>query len=111
MYGLPMSLSNSIEKIIETSEKTFSKEDCYKIEIELKENIITKYWNIYISKSNKKLVGIEIIFPDNPNKGDRLYFEGIIDINGMKIPRIRHWHELKNDDYSGSDIIIKELSN
>lgn len=110
MYGLPMSLRSSIEKIIETTEDVFSKEECYKIEILLKKNIISKYWNIYIAKSNKRLVGIEIIFPERPDDGDRLYFEGIIDIEGMKIPRIRHWHELKNDDYSGSDIIIMELS-
>lgn len=54
--------------------------------------------------------GIEIIFTDKPNKGERIYFDEHIIINGIKIPRIRHWHELKDDTYSGTDIIIKELT-
>ncbi|MET2983967.1 DUF6503 family protein [Aureibaculum conchae] len=110
MYGLPMSLNNYMEKIVSTTEVVFNKEQCYKIEVELKEPMISKYWTIYISKTNNRIIGIEIVFPDKPNEGERLYFEGIINIDGIKIPRIRHWHELKNDTYSGSDIVIKELT-
>ena len=109
MYGLPMSLNSYMEKIVSTTEVVFNKEQCYKIEVELKEPMISKHWIIYISKANNRITGIEIVFPDKPNEGDRLYFEGIIKIDGIKIPRIRHWHELKNDAYSGSDIIVKEI--
>lgn len=111
MYGLPMSLNHSLGKIIHASEKTFKSEECYKIEMELKESIISKYWNLYISKSSMMAIGIEIIFPNDSNKGERLYFDELIIVNGIKIPRIRHWHELKDDTYSGSDLIIKELEN
>jgi len=109
MYGLPMSLNDYMESVVNTSEMVFNKEQCYKIEVELKEKMISKYWNIFISKSNGTIKGIEIIFPERPNEGDRLYFDGVININQVIIPRIRHWHELKNDDYSGSDIIMKEI--
>lgn len=57
-----------------------------------------------------RVKGIEITFPDKPNEGERIYFDGIIMINGIKTPQIRHWHELKDDSYAGSDLIIKELS-
>lgn len=109
MYGLPMSLSNSLEKILETTEDVFNGKECYKIELELKEEIISKYWNIYISKSNNRILGMDIIFPDKPGEGERLYFEEIIEIEGIKIPRIRHWHKLKKNEYSGTDIIITEI--
>ena len=56
------------------------------------------------------LLGIEIIFPDDPTKGDRLIFENTLEINGINIPRIRHWFELRNNDYSGSDMIMKEIT-
>lgn len=110
LYGLPMSLNSSLKKIINTSEYKFNKEDCYKIELELKKAVISKYWNVFVSKSNMRVKGLEIVFPDKPNEGERIYFDGIIIINGIKFPRIRHWHELKNDTYSGTDLIIKELS-
>lgn len=47
-----------------------------------------------------------MIFPNNPEKGERLIFEGKYMINSINIPRIRHWREL-NSNYSGSDILIK----
>lgn len=56
------------------------------------------------------LNGIEIVFLDKPNEGERIYFDGIMDIHGVKIPRIRHWYEVKDDSYSGSDIISKEVT-
>lgn len=109
LYGLPMSLNSSLEKIIEVSETEFNQESCYQITIELKEPMISKFWNLLVSKSSMEVKGVEIIIPDNPDAGERLYFEGLITVNGIKIPRIRHWHELKNDTYSGTDIIVKEL--
>lgn len=111
LYGLPMSLNNSLKKIAKTSERKFNKEKCYKIELELKEPVISKYWNLYVSKANMRVKGIEIVFPDKPNEGERIYFDGIIIINGIKTPQKRHWHKLKDSSYSGSDLIIKEISN
>lgn len=109
-YGIPMSLNTSIKKITNTTTAMFNRENCYKIEVELTEKMISKYWNIFISKSNYIIKGIEIIFPNQPNKGDRIYYNDSITVNGIKIPRIRNWHELSDDSYSGTDIIIKEIS-
>ncbi|MBS9463046.1 hypothetical protein KIM67_11540 [Flagellimonas sp. 389] len=109
LYGLPMSLENMIGSVLQTSNSNFNDESCYKVEIELKDAIISKFWNVYISKTDMTLKGVDLVFPNKPEKGDRIYFEGIIEIDGIKIPRIRHWHELKDDSYSGSDLIIKEL--
>lgn len=109
LYGLPMSLSTTLKKVINTSESVFNKEDCYKIQIELKEPVISKSWNLYVSKSTMRIRGIEILVPEKASGGERLYFDELVIINGIKIPRIRHWHELNNDMYSGSDIIIQEI--
>lgn len=70
MYGLPMSLSNSTERIVNTSVDAFNNEECFKLQLELKEEIISKNWNVFISKSDMSFLGIEIIFPDDPTKGD-----------------------------------------
>ncbi|MDF0715906.1 DUF6503 family protein [Muricauda sp. 334s03] len=109
-YGLPMSLNDWILEVKNTSETTFDNKDCYKVDVELKKPMFSKDWSLFISKSNKEIVGIEIASPDKPDEGERLYFEKSITINGIKIPRIRHWHELKNNNYSGTDIIIEEIN-
>ncbi|GAA4115074.1 hypothetical protein GCM10022393_15030 [Aquimarina addita] len=109
LYGLPMSLDNALKEITHTSESIFKGEECYKLEIELAKPVISKYWNLFISKSNMEVKGIEIISPDKPDQGERIYFEESILINGIKLPRMRHWYELKDNKYTGSDLIIKEV--
>ena len=63
---------------------------------------------MFFAQKDFKILGIEMFFPENPNKGERLIFEGEFETNGIKIPRMKHWYEL-NNVYSGSDIIISEL--
>ena len=110
LYGIPMSLKNSYVKIINTSENLFNEEKCYKIEMELKEPMISRYWNLFVSKPSMRVKGIEIVSPDKPDEGERIYFDELIVLKGIKIPRIRHWLDLKNNTYAGTDLIVKELS-
>lgn len=109
LYGLPMTLDESAKEIIKTTVQNFKGEPCYKLELELKEAVISKYWNLFVSKTTMESRGIEIVVPDKEDGGERIYFDELIVVNGIQIPRIRHWHELKNDHYSGSDLIIKEI--
>ncbi len=110
LLGLPMSLNSkkiTLNEDVITS--SFNKEQCYKLSVILGEPLFSKHWNVFFSKENNKIVGLEMVFPKDPNKGERLVFEGEFIINNdIIIPRIRHWREL-NDAYSGSDIILKDL--
>lgn len=110
LYGLPMTLNNSLQEVKNTSETIFNGKACYKIELVLKEVMFSKHWNVFISKEKKEIKGIEMIVPEKSDGGERIYFEGNILVKGIKIPRIRHWHEFNSDTYSGSDLIIKEMS-
>ena len=110
MYGLPMTLNTGrVEKIGDVTTQNYNQQICYRIPIELKEEMFSKNWIVYIAKDSYEFKGMEIVFPNDKTKGERLYFEGNISIDGVNIPRIRHWHEYSNNEYSGSDIILKEL--
>lgn len=109
LMGLPMSLATEkLDSIGSVSETVFNGVDSYKVAIELEEPLFSKHWKLFFSKSDFSLVGLEMVFPDDPSKGERLYFEGSIDINGFSIPRHKHWHDL-SDTYHGSDVIVKTL--
>ena len=107
MYRLPMSLK--IDTIFSAEEAMFNNTSCYKISLQLEEEVFSKYWDIFLEKDSYIYKGMEITFPDEPEKGERLYFNGEAIIDGVKIPRTRHWHELSDDAYMGSDILVKEL--
>lgn len=110
LLGLPMSLNNDQIKVDnKVEESIFNKEKAYKLSFVFDEPLFSRHWNVFFSKETKKIIGLEMIFPEDPTKGERLIFEEEFTINNsIVIPRIRHWKEL-NGNYSGSDIIIKEL--
>lgn len=111
MFGLPMVLDSDIVKTYNGVSKVFfNNEACYKLELELKEPMISKFWNVFFDEKDFSIKGLELVDPNEPGKGERLYFDQAIEINGITIPRMHHWHDLKDDSYLGSDIIVNDLS-
>ncbi len=111
LYGLPMTLNDATIKAMGQVESTiYNGEVCHQIPLELKEEMFSKHWVIYIAKSNFTYCGMEIIFPDDNTKGERLYFDGEVNLDKIKIARYRHWHTYPEGKYSGSDIVVKDIN-
>ena len=107
LVGLPMSIHvNELNKNMKSSVVIFDKRSCYQLNIQLEEAIISKTWKIYVDYETYELIGLEILSEDGDQEGERIYFEGEVDINGMLIPRMRHWYSLGQEVYGGSDLII-----
>lgn len=106
---LPMSLQTEKHILKESVEKvTFNEIPAFKISLELEEPMWSNNWNIFFSQDDFTFLGGEVIFPDDPSKGERIYFDGYFTIAGVSFSRYHHWHEL-NGKYLGSDIFVKEL--
>ena len=109
LLGLPMSLNEeTIAEIGEVSEITFNEKEAYSVLLQLKKPVFSILWKVYISKNDFSLLGVDLISETNPNTGERLYFDKIIDIGSIQIPRIRHWYDW-NGTYNGTDVIVKKL--
>lgn len=110
LYGLPMTLTaDRITALGPATQAQYNNLPCYKVPITLAEPMFSKHWNIYIRKSNYAFAGMEIVFPDEPEKGERLYFAGSVNLSGILTPRMRHWYEYNNETYLGSDVIVVNL--
>jgi len=109
LMGLPMSLHiEKLDSIGDVSEVVFNGLQSYKVPVVLEKAMFSKHWNLYFSQNDFSMIGLEMVFPDDLKKGERLLFEGNINLKGINIPRYKHWHELSGE-YSGSDIIVKEI--
>jgi len=106
---LPMSLHSEKYILNETVEKViFNKTLAYKISLKLEDSLFSKNWNMFFSRDDFTFLGLETIFLDNQSKGERIYFDGNLTIDGVSFSRYHHWHKL-NGEYSGSDIFLKEI--
>ena len=53
---------------------------------------------------------LEFNHPEQPeNEGEIIKFNGVYEINGMKIPRIRNWYAKGTNEYLGTDVIVGTL--
>lgn len=110
--GLPMSLNikkfEILDSISNATETIFNNIASYKVSVELNKAMFSKLMNLYFSKKDYTLIGVEMVSSESPDKGERLYFEGSFTIGDVTIPRYKHWHDFSGE-YLGSDIIVKEL--
>lgn len=105
MYGLPMVLQNDNYQMKEVDEVTFNNRTAISIDFELTSPMIASSWRVFFSPDDYKVLGLETL-GEKPEEGEYLIFNGKADINGMNLPRFRHWYDKTNDQYQGSDILV-----
>lgn len=105
ILGLPMTLQNEEGKVHDfVADTTFHDAMTYRIAIDFEK----EKWHFYFNKEDYQLVG----FAFNKNfeaKAEEIRTEGLIEIDGMKLPKIRYWW-ITTDSltpiYSGKDEIM-----
>jgi hypothetical protein len=70
--------------------------------------MISKHWRVLIAVDNFQVLGLELFHPDDPTQGEILTFDDLVEVDGIQMPRIRHWYDMEAQ-YLGSDIIVKEI--
>ncbi len=111
MQGIPMSLDDSkVKEIGEVQEEKIDEEAVFAISIELKEPMISSNWLLYISKEDYSVVALRFLHQDSEREDEMIVFDGLYEFENIRVPRFRHWYEADSGEYSGSDIIVKELN-
>lgn len=105
ILGLPMTLQNDEGMVHDlVLDTTFHDTPSFRVAIDFEK----EKWHFYFAKSDYQLTG----FAFNKNfeaKAEEIRTEGLIEIDGMKLPKIRNWWITTNSlapVYSGKDEII-----
>lgn len=110
--GLPMSFTESLWKRLDEAQKgIFDGQAVYKIRAELKEPIISKFWELMIASEDYRLIALRFDHEDEQRPDELIVFNGSFSTGGISIPRYRNWYEYKSRIYLGSDVIVKSLNN
>ncbi len=111
MYSIPMCLTDEFwSEIAPAQEVVFDGREAYQISMVLKEEMISKYWTLIVDAEMERLLALEFNHPDEPGRDEEMIiFEGEYVVDGIKLPRIRHWYIKGTEEYLGSDIIVETL--
>jgi hypothetical protein len=106
-----MSLNEELlKKVAPSRSGTFEGKKVYEIDVELKEELISKYWTLIISENMDDILALEFNHPGHPgHETEIIEFHDRFTIDGITIPRIRHWYLKDTNEYLGSDIIVEKL--
>jgi len=106
IIGLPMSLKANMKDMKRAENVEFNGRDCYKLEALLNKSIISKKWVVYFDQYDFSVQGLEIVDEEEPNKGEKIVFQSLIEIDSIKYPKMRHWSDRQTNDYLATDILL-----
>lgn len=111
LIGAPMSFADlSFIKTEPAITKKYQEKDVYALAVELENEIISKNWTLIISEAMDEILALEFNYPNHPEREEEIIkYEGELVVDGIKFPRMRHWHLKDSGEYLGSDLIIGEL--
>lgn len=108
LLGIPMSLSDKTAQFLGVEKAEFDGQSVFKLTVKLKEKVISDQWNIFIDQETFVCIGIEMIFPEDDSKGERIIMKGELQVGqSLILPRFRHWYHVSNVTYAGSDILME----
>lgn len=109
LYGLPMKLKDPgtiIHKQVNLDK--FMGEMYLALKVTYKEDVGNDTWYFYFDPETYALEVYQFLKDSKPNTGEYILLSGIETINGIKIPKKRDWYYNKNQQYLGTDLLIKK---
>lgn len=112
LYGLPMKLTDKgsvVNKVV--VKQDFQGTEYYVLNVDYEESVGTDSWYFYINTTTFAMEGYRFYQNGRKDNGEYITLEGIQEINGIKIPKVRKWYTNMEDKLLGTDdlILVEDL--
>ncbi len=108
LYGLPMKLKDKgtqIDKEVYTTE--FQGKNCLAMRVTYEPSVGEDIWYFYFHPTTYALIGYRFYHEEAKNDGEYITLEGEEMVQGIKIPKDRHWYYNKDDKFLGADLLVR----
>ena len=86
---------------------TFNGRKCLVLTVKYDKGVGTDSWFHYLNPQTFALEGYRFSHNRQPNDGEFIICEQLIEVEGVKMPKVRHWHENKTGKFLATDILDK----
>jgi Family of unknown function (DUF6503) len=108
LYGLPMKLTDKgVLLDPEVKRDTFNKKEYWVLKANFEKSVGKDTWFLYINPTTYAMEGYRFYHNRKPNDGEFIVCEDILTVQGMRLPRVRHWYSNETGEFIASDIIEK----
>ncbi len=108
LYGLPMKLQDdgAIVHPEVSKVKAFGSE-YLKLKVTYDPEVGSDTWYFYFNPESFALEAYQFFHDEPKNDGEYIILKDLMEINGVKIPKVRTWYYNKNQELLGTDFLIK----
>ncbi len=108
LYGLPMKLKDQGTIIdSEVYATTFQDQASLAMRVTYEKAVGDDIWYFYFHPSSYALIGYRFYHEEEKNDGEYITLEGEETVQGIKIPKIRHWYYNIDDKFLATDLLIQ----
>ena len=111
LYGLPMKLKDQGTIIdSEVYATSFQDQDCLAMRVTYEEAVGEDIWYFYFHPSSYALIGYRFYHEEEKNDGEYITLEGEEMVQGIKIPKTRHWYYNKDNKFLATDLLLRGVA-
>ena len=108
LYGLPMKLKDPgtiIDPIVQ--KKTFKGKEYLVLKAGYEKEVGSDTWYFYFDPKTYAMEVYQFFHDESKNDGEYILLSEMINVNGIKIPKVRAWYYNKEDVYLATDKLVK----
>ncbi len=112
LYGLPMKLRDPGANINHPVEKrSFKGKEYLVLKVTYDPSVGSDIWFFYLNPETYAMEIYQFFKRDDsgellPNSGEYILLEGLSEVNGIQMPKVRSWYYNKNDALLGTDTLV-----
>jgi hypothetical protein len=108
LFGLPMKLKDPGTRLHPEVQKVNWRGTVYlRLRVDYDPAVGKDRWYFYFDPTNYQLRHYQFYHEEAKNDGEFILLSEEIEIQGMKIPKIRAWYTHKEERYLGTDVLVK----
>ncbi len=108
LYGLPMKLKDSGSLIDPKVVKTHFKGNEYlRLKVTYLEEVGEDTWYFYFDPQTYALKAYQFFHNEAENDGEYILLTDLLEVNGIKMPKVRAWYYNRDSAYLGTDHLLK----
>jgi hypothetical protein len=108
LYGLPMKLKDSGTQIDpKVTRINFKGKDYLRLKVTYEKQVGDDTWYFYFDPQTYAMQAYQFFHNESANDGEYILLEDLMEVNNIKMPRVRAWYYNRDNSYLGTDTIRK----
>ncbi len=108
LWGLPMTLQDPGTRIdARVAVERFNDQPCLRVRVTYPPEVGTDVWYFYFDPQTFALLGCRFYHDEAAGDGEFILFEDELTVDGVRLPRKRHWFTNRDNRYLGTDILVE----